>query len=441
MRPFIILWVGQFISIIGSGATQFALALWVWEQTGEVTPVMLTTVFFFLPMVLFSPIAGALIDRLNRKALMLCCDSAAGVTVLVLLALVSNGQLQVWHLYVGAFLSGIFQAIQLPALQASVTLLVPRERYQRAAGMLGIADIFGQIFAPVLAALLFSTVGLAGIFALDLVSFVVGLTTLALISIPQARSMVDAEQPRCSILCDLRRGLRFILSSQKVLLMLAFLFGFNIAVEAWASLLSPLVLARTNGDAFSLSAVQGAGGIAALMAGIVVSLLPTPRYLMKRVLLCLGAMGLLTLPITLAGLPAWWMAAHFAFFGLHTFFTAYNYATWQTIVPPHLQGRVFAARKMILSIPIIFMPMVLGYSADHVFEPAMSRLTADNLPFVSWVGVGPGAGMALLFALSSLMMLGLAAVGALHPAIRTLDQPVSASIKTQTAEVVRLRVS
>jgi MFS transporter, DHA3 family, macrolide efflux protein len=442
MRTFVILWLGQFVSLIGSGATQFALALWIWEQTGEVMPVMVTTVCFFLPNVIFSPIVGALVDRLNRKALMLCCDGAAGLTVLVLFVLASTGQLQVWHLYISAFLSGIYQTIQLPALQASVTLLVPPAQYNRAAGLLGIADVFGQILAPVLAALLFGTVGLAGIFILDLASFVLAITALLFVSMPLPAVFRDETRRSPSIFDEMCEGLRYMLSSKKVLLMIGFYFCFNIAVEAWASLLSPLVLARTDGDALTLSAIQAAGGLAAILAGIAVSVLPSPRYLMKRLLLCLGAMGILTLPITLHGQPMLWMAAHFAFFGLHTFFSASSYATWQKLVPPQLQGRVFATRKMVLSLPIILMPMVLGYSADHIFEPAMRVVTPSNEYLSAWVGSGSGAGMALLFAFSSLMMIALAVGGALSPSVRLLDQPerVSIPVKIKTGEFVRMNL-
>src|SRR5262245_27885513 len=119
MRPFLRLWLGQSISVVGTGMTMFALAIWIWNQTGTVTAVVFTTSFFFLPMMLLGPFAGVVIDRWDRKLLMLVCDGVAGLTSLILFLLFLSGTLQVWYLYVAALLGGTFQCLQIPALMAS----------------------------------------------------------------------------------------------------------------------------------------------------------------------------------------------------------------------------------------------------------------------------------------------------------------------------------
>lgn len=422
MRPFLILWFGQFVSVIGTGTTQFALALWIWEQTGEVTPIMLTTVFFFLPRLIFSPFAGVLVDRLNRKLLMAAADSVAGLTTLALLLLLIGGNLEVWHLYGAAFLSGAFQTIQVPALQASVSLLVAKEQYSRAAGLMGLADTFGQIFAPVAAATLYGVIGLQGIFALDFITFLVAVMALLSIRIPLPEISPDENY---SLMQSMSYGFRYLLAQRHLLLLVIFFLVFNFTVEAWATLLSPLILARTNGDANALGAVQIAGGLAAVVGGFMVSVLPAPRHFMRRLLLWLGVMGFVTLPISFSNGLALWMVAHIGYFVCDVFISAYYHATWQSNVPAHLQGRVFATRNMLLGISTIIMPLVLGQFADHFFEPALAVARPENALLTGLVGSGAGAGMAVMFMFSSALLVGLAVFGLLNKTLRTADAPDS----------------
>ena len=151
MKAFIIVAIGQAISLIGSGMTQFAIVIWAWQETGQATVLALTGVFAFGPVVLISPFAGALVDRMNRKLVMMLSDLAAGVGTIILLALYLTDSLQVWHLYVlGAFV-GVFQSFQWPAFSAAISTMLPKEQYARAAGMLETARAASGILAPGLA--------------------------------------------------------------------------------------------------------------------------------------------------------------------------------------------------------------------------------------------------------------------------------------------------
>lgn len=440
MRAFLMLWFGQLVSVIGTGMTQFALALWIWEQTGEVTPVMLTTVCFFLPSVLFAPFAGTLIDRLNRKWLMIGCDTLAGAVTLALFILTATGSLEVWHLYISAFLSGTFQTLQAPALRATIVLLVPPQHLTRASGMMGLSSTMNQILAPVLAAVLYSLLQLNGIFVIDFITFLFALTTLVIIHIPIP---AQSEANDGTFWQQTLYGFRYILNDKRIRALLLFYLGFNVVVEVWSSLLSPLILARTASDAGVLATVQAAGGIGAVVAGVLLSVLPSPRNLNKAMLICVGVMGVLTLPIGLNNAVAAWMFAHLAFFIMHAVFLAYGYSIEQQIVPQPLQGRVFSIFGMVLASTPVVMPGLLGLLSDTVFEPAMR---GDSLLMQVWgwlVGTGPGAGMAVLFVVCSLGMIGLAGVGMANPVLRHLVPPQTAARKaaTQTTQGVSARGS
>ncbi|MBI3360855.1 MAG: MFS transporter, partial [Chloroflexi bacterium] len=112
LTAFIIVWFGQVISLFGTAMTQFAMTIWAWKLTGSATALALVGFFNFGPTVLLSPIAGALVDRWNRKLVMMLSDLAAGLSTVAILLLYVSGHLQIWHLWIAGAFSGAFQAFQ-----------------------------------------------------------------------------------------------------------------------------------------------------------------------------------------------------------------------------------------------------------------------------------------------------------------------------------------
>ncbi len=147
MRGFTLLWAGQVISLIGSGMTWFAFTIWAWEASGKASALAAIGFLTFLPSVLFSPLAGALVDRWNRKLVMLLSDLAAACGTLIVLLIYTFGSLQLWHVYTVSVLAGFFTAFQYPAYAAAVTTMLSKEDYTRAEGMLGGARAFGHSLA------------------------------------------------------------------------------------------------------------------------------------------------------------------------------------------------------------------------------------------------------------------------------------------------------
>jgi MFS transporter, DHA3 family, macrolide efflux protein len=404
-QRFIIIWLGQFFSVIGSTMTQFALAIWIWEQTGTVTPMILTTVFFFAPTILVGPVAGALVDRLNRKKLMLASDTLAGFASLTVFLLFSSGHLQVWHLYIVAFLSGTFQSVQVPALMASISTLVPKESYSRAASLMGLSDNVGQILAPALAGLLYAVIHVNGILLIDFLTFVIALLTMVKVAIPQPETSEDGQSGRGSLLNESLFGFRYLFNHSRLLGLFLFMIIVNILVEPWASMLSPLVLARTGGDTVTLAWVQAGGFVGAILGGAAVFRMRVKSGFLEYMLISLGLMGLFTVPIGIKGTLFAWIAAHFMFFFLQSFASAYHQTIWQLAVPHDVQGRVFAVRRLTFGLSATLSPYLFGQLADHVFEPAFY----DPHPHLGWfVGHDSGAGIAAIFVLCSLLLLSLA---------------------------------
>jgi MFS family permease len=147
MHLFAVIWSGQFFSLLGTYMSQFALGIWAWQRTGEATALALVALFSFGPSVIMFPIAGALVDRWNRKLVMMISDVAAGIATIAVFLLLSSGRLEVWHLYVTGAFTGIFQAFQWPAYSASISLMVDKKDYARASGLFSLADSVSNIIA------------------------------------------------------------------------------------------------------------------------------------------------------------------------------------------------------------------------------------------------------------------------------------------------------
>ena len=172
MAGFSVVWVGQFVSMIGTGMTRFALTIWAWQVTGEATALALVGFFSFAPVVLFSPLAGAIVDRVNRKVVMIVSDLAAGLSTIVILLLHLTGHLEIWHLYAAGFFAGAFESFQFPAYSAAISTMVDKKHYTRANAMLGMAGSASGIIAPMLAVPFLAILGINGVMAIDVATFV-----------------------------------------------------------------------------------------------------------------------------------------------------------------------------------------------------------------------------------------------------------------------------
>ena len=167
MRTFSIIWLGQCVSIIGSGLTRFALGLWVYQHTGSVTNFALIALSSILPHLLLSPLAGALVDRWDRRKAMIFSDIGAGLSTLLIAMFFFVNRLEVWHIYLATALSSACGTFQWPAYTAAISLLVPKKNLGRANGMVQFGQAASEILTPILAGVLLVTIRLSGIILID----------------------------------------------------------------------------------------------------------------------------------------------------------------------------------------------------------------------------------------------------------------------------------
>jgi MFS transporter, DHA3 family, macrolide efflux protein len=422
MLAFSVVWVGQAVSLLGTSMTNFALTIWAFQTTGSVTALALVGFFYITPLLIMSPFAGAIVDRSNRKLMMMISDLAAGAVTIFLFILYSFGGLQIWHLYIGSFIMGIFQTFQWPAYSAAITMIVPKQHYARAHAMNELAGNSSGIFAPLAAGALLGVIGLGGIFLIDIVTFSVAVISLLVVHIPQPKATEEGRAGKGSFLKESFYGFPYILKRPSLLgLQLIFLVG-NFFASLAGVLYAPMILARTDNNAVVFGSVQTAGAIGGVIGGLAIGAWGGPRRKVHGVLL--GWVFSSMLGIMLYGLgrslPVWAAAAFCAAFFV-PLVNSSNQAIWQSKVAPDVQGRVFATRRMIAWFVNPLATLMAGPLADFVFEPAMQpggRLVEQ----FSWlVGVGPGAGSALIVIFAGLFGIMVGFSGYFFQKIRNVE--------------------
>ena len=422
MLGFSVVWLGQLVSLTGSGMTRFALTIWVWQQTGEATALALVALFSFAPAIIFSPIAGAIVDRVSRKKVMIASDLAAGLSTVALLILYSTGLLQIWHLWAAGFFASTFESFQFPAYSAAVTTMIEKKHYTRANAMLTMVESASGIIAPVSAGALLPFLGISGIMIIDIVTFAFAIGALLLVVIPNPVQTAAGRASRGTLFQESLFGFRYIFANPSLLGLLLVFFATNLVFGLAMILYAPMILARTGNNTVILGTTQMMFGIGGVVGGLVITAWGGFKRRIHGILLGLILMSLLGLVVAGVGqtLVVWGVGAFLAMFFL-PLVQGSSQAIWQAKVSPDIQGKVFATRRLIAQISSPVAMILGGRLADVVFEPAMASGGAFAQFFQPLVGSGPGSGMAVLFVFSGILGVIVGLIGYLVPVVRQVE--------------------
>ncbi|GAA6614823.1 MFS transporter [Scytonema sp. NUACC26] len=417
MRTFIIVWLGQAVSIIGSNITAFAFTIWVWELTGHATALALFSFFRQLPQVLIAPIAGVIVDRYQRKYLMIVGDMVSGLLTITVLMLYLAHNLQLWHLYVAVALKGTFGQFQQLAYSASTSTMVSKQHYARASSISYLTSSSSSIIAPALAGVLYVVIGIIGILIIDIITFVIAVLIVLRSHIPQPTITEVEVQSRTNLKQELDFGRRYIIACPCLFSMLVLASLFQFALDFGNSLYSPMILARTGNDVKVLGAVASAAGLGGVIGALFVSIWGGQGRQIHGWLLGMASVGFCKTVFGLGVTLLIWIPSQFCCSLSFSLLGSSNNAIWLAKVKPEVQGRVFATYSMVVLVTSAVATLIAGPLADYIFEPAM--MPDGNLtPILGDIlGTGGGAGMALLYVISSL---GLLLVGLSGYAFRTL---------------------
>ncbi len=444
MGTFTAIWAGQLVSLLGTGMTQFAMTIWAWQRTGQATALALVGVCAFAPVVLVSPLAGAIVDRANRKLLMILSDLAAGLGTLTILLLYLTGALQIWHLYIVVALIGVFGAFQFPAYSSTISVLVDKSQYARASGMMSLAGSISGVFAPIAAGILLAPIGVAGIMGVDLATMTTAIVILLLARIPQPKVSEEGVRSRGSLFREAAFGFRYILARRGLLGLLGMFFLFNVTTTFGFTVLAPMILARTGNNSISLGTVQSAAGIGGVVGGVLLSLWGGPKKRVHGVLAGCALGGLVGLVgVGLGRSLPFWAGTMFAMSMVFPTVNASSQSIWQSKVPPDLQGRVFSVRLMMAQLGAPLSMLLAGPLADRVFEPGMRPGGALAKVFGPIVGTGPGTGMALMLVLGGIFAAAAALSAYAYRPLRTVESalPDHDETKLEAAEGVAADVA
>ncbi len=414
-RAFLAVWAGQAVSRVGSVMYAFGVGVFVYEKTGSATLFGLILFFELLPGVLIAPYAGVIADRVNRRTVMLFGNAGMIVGATVVLLATMHDDVNVWELYPALVVSSIAAAFHAAAYDSSIVLLMPESRWNRANGLIQLGEAVANVSAPLAAGALLLALHIWGLILLDIATFGVAFLALLLIKIPDVAAEPPAGAAKPRLRDELRYGIRFLRlnSGLPILLTLVSMLNFflNIAVVS----ATPLILGFT--DAATFGVIAAAGGAGMVAGGLVMVVWKGPD---KRVPLLLTGLCGTGFFIALYGVrPSAVIvaAAQFGFFFCLPIVNAMGAGIWQRRVPAEAQGRVFAVRRMLVTIMVPIAILIAGPLIDGVFKP----LSIEDGPLSAIIGTGEGRGIGLLFVILGSAMFVTALIAATSHRLRAVE--------------------
>ncbi len=392
LRLFIILWLTQAFSSLGSAMTNFALVIWLYQDSGSALTTALLSVCSYAPYVAMSIFAGAVSDKWNKKTVMLVCDSFAAVCTIITLVLLKTDTLALWHLYLLNTLNGLMNSVQSPASDVAATLLTPEQHYQKTSGMRYFSNSLVSILTPVLASAIISFAGIEAVIAFDLITFTAAfLVLLFFIRIPEVTQKAENKE---TLLQSAKSGLVYLQSNRGILWLILFLSAINLIASINNAALPAMVLSKQNETALGI--VNSCVGIATLLGSVIATCFPSPKSRIKVICNCL-LISMSTENFLLAfgnDSIVWCIGAILGWLLIPLMGANYD-VIFRSKVPKEMQGRVYSVRNTLqfFTIPVGY--FLGGFLVDKVFEPFMKFPRNELLTFL--FGSGNGAGAALLF--------------------------------------------
>lgn len=397
LKTFFLLWSTQSLSQLGSSMTGFALALWLYQKTGSALQTALLTICSYAPYVLMSIFAGALSDRWDKKKIMHLSDTLAACSTILVLVLLKTDMLHPMHMYILNAVSGLMNTIQQPASDVAMTLITPKEEYQRTSGLRSLSNSLIMILNPMLATALFAVAGLETVIIVDLSTFIIAFFFLLFfIKLPQLKDE-DVKKGEASkkesIFVASKAGLRYLKDNPMILRLILFLAGVNFVASLFDATLPAYVLPRENGGEKVLGIVTSCAGIATLFGSLLVTVLPKPKNRIRVIVATmLFSLTIENFLLAFTRIPALWYLGQFLGWFVVPIMSANLDVILRTTIPVNMQGRVYSCRNTLQYFTIPIGLFSGGLLVDRVWEPMMAGVQDQHwLAFIFGIGKGSGA--------------------------------------------------
>lgn len=395
-KKYIVLWLSQCVSQLGSSMTSFALVLWAYEQSRSALSVSLMSFCDYVPYILVSLFVGAFVDSHRKKTIMLVADSIAAIGSLSVLLLFVTGQLSIWNIYLINVIMGVTTAFQQPASAVATGNLVPKEKLSNVSGMNSFSSNLIMIVRPMLAAALYGLGGLPLLLLIDLLSFAFAFSILLFfIQIPDQ----PEKRKHTSPFAGTTEGFAFLKKERGLLYIMLTMAVVNFFSRlTYENILSPMVLARSGNSSMALGIVNACMGIGGILGGVIVSFKKESKNKIGMIYMSAALSFLLgDLTMALGRSVFWWSFAGTAASLPIPFIMAGENTILYRKIPTDMQGRVFAVRNAIQYSTIPIGILLGGILADYVFEPFMNSGRDLAALLGRLVGSGSGCGMAVMF--------------------------------------------
>lgn len=379
-KVFFTVWAGQSLSLIGSQLIHFAIAWWLTQETGSAAVLVTVTLFAVVPEVVLGPFIGVLVDRWNRRRIMIFADTVIALFTLWLAVMFMTDQFEIWYLYAISLVRSILGTFHYTAMTASTSLMVPKDQLARVAGMNQTLRGILNIATPPLGALLLGLLPLWGIMFIDVGTAAVAVLTLLIVQIPQPK--VSAEEAARTVtpqtlLVDVREGLRYVWSYKGMMIVLGMAAMINLLISPTGTLTPLLITNHFNGGVWHLGTFESSYGFGFIAGGLILSTWGGFKRKILTTMLGLLLMGAAILIVGITPDNLFWMAlVGNALTGvLNPLVNGPLFAMLQERIPPEKQGRVFT---LVSSLSGMMMPVGLALSAP----------VADNLGVRVWWWIG-----------------------------------------------------
>jgi len=385
---FFTIWGGQAFSLVGSSLVRFALIWWLTSETDSATVLTTATLASMLPFIFLAPFSGALVDRWNRRWVMVISDALIALLTALLAVLFWLGIAEVWHVYLVLFLRAFGDVFQSPAMQAATSLMVPKHHLTRVAGANDLLMGVVSIVAPPLGALLVETVSMQGTLAIDMVTAVLAIGPLLFIPVPEPEPKDDAKRSE-SFWQEMTAGFRYVWDWRGLFFLFMALAAMRFFLAPAFSLLPLMVTDHFGGGAFELAWINSAHGVGFIAGGLLLGVWGGFKRRTFTALLGLVGVGVLSLVFGLVPEGAFGVALVVMFIRtlMIPMMRSSVMTIFQTYVPPDMQGRVFTLLLSSISLMAPFGLALGGPIADTFGVPIIFVITGIGCLVVatSWV--------------------------------------------------------
>lgn len=396
---FIILWLGEFISSIGSGITSFGLGVYVFNRTGKVTAIAFVTLLAFMPSILLATVAGVLADRYDRRLLMVLGDSLSAVGLVFILICMLKNEAQIWQIYVGITISSVFSSLLAPSYKATVTDLLTKEQYTKASGLVQLAASAKYLISPAIAGLLLKVYDIKLLLVIDICTFIFTVTSTLVVR----RGLVSriSEQKK-SFICDLKDGWGAITKNKGVLLLVVITSVITFFIGIIQTLFTPMILAFSDSSTLGMVETIAASGM--LVTSIIIGILHIKRGYVKILSFSLYFAGVFMTVLGLRENIVLICISGFLFFAMLPFANTSIDFLIRTNIQNDLQGRAWGLIGIISQLGYLIAYGITGVLSDYVFTPLLIEGGALAGTVGKVIGTGTGRGIAFLIIISGVLI-------------------------------------